>query len=105
MSFFRNTVRRQPTAAQTGVSRLLLFSQFDFQQKTWNLPALEKPLDTGADIVIFAREFLPPPLSAAKNFSDPAMGGVTPNRAGLGPERNPVGPAFGETTTTNQKKQ
>jgi hypothetical protein len=38
MSLFRNTNSRGPAPLDTGLSRLLLTCQFDFRQKTWNLP-------------------------------------------------------------------
>jgi len=55
----KNIIRSQLPSGAASLSRTLLACRFDFQQKSWSLPALESPQVAAAALINFAREISP----------------------------------------------
>ena len=69
MSFDQHIAQRETTEVPTVLDRLLLSSRFDFQTKTWSLPAYGNPHDAETTLALFLRGLLPAAHPSEAHFS------------------------------------
>jgi hypothetical protein len=104
---FQNPVQSQPFAVPARLNRLLLFCRFDFQQKSWGLPAWEIRRERDSQFSADAATLASAVSKTISGFSDPSLGGAKPPEDRNPPDWNPAfkPSVFGETKQPTKKEK
>jgi hypothetical protein len=83
MSVLQNPVRHQPFARPANLNRWLLLCRFDFQQRSWGLPAWEVRRDSHAIVPAHSAALASAVSKNLSDFSDPSRGGTKPSKIAI----------------------